>query len=136
LKETDDSWHHAEDSRFLWRADCLRRGRTGEQASVAGSSRRAKESGLPLKLKHGSVRIRDAEGESNVVEHVPRFEVVGTVHEDVVVGRETLGLASRKAQRVGFDADERVEIAEPALRSLCLGTSYIPHSVEYLPLQI
>ena len=79
---------------------------------------------------------RDAEFHARVVEQVTRWEVVGTVNDDVVAGDDVDDVAGRKSRVVRDDVDIRVQHGEGLFGRVDFSLTDAVDVVQNLTLQV
>src|SRR5580658_1335338 len=85
LNRADDSGKHAEHAAFGARGDEARRRRLWIQAAIAGAIGITEDGYLAFEAENGAVNIGFSEEDARVVNEIARGEIIGAVHDEVVV---------------------------------------------------
>jgi hypothetical protein len=77
--------YNSQDTCFVSAWDQTRRGRFRKETTQTGSSLLwKKDTGLAFKLKDASVNIRFSSKERSVVDEIFRWEIIGSINDDIV----------------------------------------------------
>ena len=109
-------------------------GRAGPKPELG--SERAKGTDLAFPAQGGARDQRLAEEHADVIEQVPRGDVVRAVQDNVVRRDERPRRRRREQEHVGVAADVRVEAAHARGAGLGLGRAGAARLVEHLALQV
>src|SRR5262249_37568553 len=91
---------------------------------------------LTLKAKHRSIDVWLPCKHADIVRQITGGEIVGAVHDDVVISHDLLRVAAGEAAFVQFEFDLRIDIPQPVARRCKLAAAHVLCSVKNLPLQI
>ena len=104
LDHRDEAGEHAEHAALGAVGHRARRRRLGEEAAVAGPAPRVEDRGLAVEAEDRAVDVRLPEQHAGVVREVAGREVVGAVHDHVVVAEDRRGVLRAQALLVDRDA--------------------------------
>ena len=136
LDAADDPRQHAEHAAFGAARHESRRWRLGVEAAIAGAFLRVEHRRLSLEAEDAAVDIRLAEQHAGVVDEIARGEIVGAVHDDVVLADDVERVLRREPRLVGLHVHVGIEIGEASLGRLELRRAEGGGAVDDLPLEV
>src|SRR6266704_1606362 len=136
LDRADRGAEHAEHAALGAGGNHARRGRLGVQAAVAGTVLGPEDAGLPVEAVDRAPHVRLALEHAAVVDQIAGGEVVGAVHDQVVVADDPAGVLGGETGLVEGDLDVGVDLADLVAGALQLGAADVRGAVDDLPLQV
>src|SRR6266511_2463970 len=136
LDRADRGAEHAEHAALGAGGNHARRGRLGVQAAVAGTVLGPEDAGLPIVAVGRAPHVRLALEHAGVVDQVAGGEVVGAVHDQVVVADDPAGVLGGEPGLVEGDLDVGVDLADLVAGALQLGAADVRGAVDDLPLRV
>ena len=125
LERADDPGQHAEHAALGAGRHQARRRRLREEAAVARPLRSPEDRDLALETEDRAVDVGLAQHHAGVVDQVAGREVVGPVHDEVVVLEQVERVAGFEPGLVRDDPDVRVDPAQALGRGFDLGPAHV-----------
>jgi hypothetical protein len=136
LDGAHDAGQHAEHAAFGAARDEARRRRFRIEAAIARAVLRREDRDLAVEPEDAAVHVRPAGKDARVVDEIARREVVGTVHDHVVIAEDFERVRRVQHRLVADHANVRVQAAQPVGRGAQLGPAHVVRAVEDLPLEV
>src|SRR5580658_4709813 len=136
LNRADDSRQHAEDAALGARGyQAWRRG-LGIQAAIAGAIGITEDGYLAFEAKNGAVDIGFAEEHGRVVDEIARGEIVGAVHDDVVIFQNVERVFAGEMRLESINLNIGIQVAQAIAGCSDFRTAYVFGAEENLALQV
>src|SRR5271156_1775353 len=136
LDRADDSGKHAEHAAFGARGHQAWRRRFGIQAAIAGAVGITEDGYLAFETENGAVHVGLAEEDARVVDEIARGEIVGAVHDEVVVFQNVERVLAGEMRLESVNLNIGVQVAQAIAGCSDFGAAYVFGAEENLALQV
>src|SRR4051794_12010060 len=97
---------------------------------------RGEHAGLAFEAKHRAIDVRLARKHADVIRQIAGGEIIGAVHDQVVISDDLLRVGAGEAAFVQLEFDLRIDIQEPVAGRCQFAAADVLCSVKNLPLQV
>src|SRR5205085_632062 len=137
LNESDNPRQDAEHTCFRATGRGARRRRLRKQTAVTRSAQvRCEDAGLSFKAKNGTVNVRLAREDANVIREIARGKIIGAIDHQIVERHDLWRVLAAEPAFVLHNFDARIRVAKPCTGCLQFLFSDIVGAIKNLTLQI